>query len=65
MQLPRLPGAPENRWAHLLSGTPEAEAAEERSSGKTALEEKVDRLQSELTQLKMVVEQIRDQLRTP
>ena len=65
MQLPRLPGARENRWAHLLGGTPEAEAAEERSSGKTALEEKVDRLESELAQLKMVVEQIRDQLRTP
>jgi uncharacterized protein YceH (UPF0502 family) len=65
MQLPRLPGARENRWAHLLSGTSEAEAAEERSSGKTALEEKVDRLESELATLKRVVEQIRGQLRIP
>ena len=26
-QLPRLPGARENRWAHLLSGAPKAEAS--------------------------------------
>jgi uncharacterized protein len=26
VQLPRLPGARENRWAHLLSGAPKAEA---------------------------------------
>src|SRR5690349_18375755 len=64
VQLPRLPGARENRWAHLLSGTPQAEAqgvearsAEEPSSGKTALEAKVDHLERELEALKAIVEQ--------
>jgi len=62
VQLPRLPGARENRWAHLLSGTPEAD---EPSPVKTSLEEKVNRLESELMALKSLVEQIRDQLRIP
>lgn len=62
VQLPRLPGARENRWAHLLSGTPEAE---ERSPEKTTLEERVDQLESDLMALKTVVEQMRGQLRIP
>ena len=69
VQLPRLAGARENRWAHLLSGTPQAEAqgadarsTEEPVSGKTALEEKVARLDSEVAALKELVEQIRGHL---
>ena len=68
VQLPRLPGARENRWAHLLGGTAEAAGsearpAEEPSPGETsALEAKVARLDSELAALKVLVEQIRSQL---
>ena len=70
VQLPRLPGARENRWAHLLSGTPSAERAggearpEEEPSprGASALEARVARLDSELAALKALVEQIRSQL---
>ena len=32
VQLPRLPGARENRWAHLLSGAPKAEDAREQGA---------------------------------
>lgn len=71
VQLPRLPGARENRWAHLLSGTPKAEApvgearsGEEPSVGEiAALNAKLARLDSELAALKALVEQIRGELR--
>src|SRR5258708_14261142 len=35
VELPRLPGARENRWAHLLSGTPKQDAptADRRADG--------------------------------
>ncbi|HYX66959.1 MAG TPA: YceH family protein [Burkholderiales bacterium] len=66
VQLPRLPGARENRWAHLLSGTPKVELAageatreEAPSLGEmAALKAKVAQLESELAQVKALVERI-------
>ena len=55
-QLPRLPGARESRWAHLLSGTPKAEAAAPEAEG---LEARVARLEGELAALKALVEELR------
>jgi tripartite-type tricarboxylate transporter receptor subunit TctC len=63
VQLPRLPGSRENRWAHLLSGAPKLEAPpiepKESSLGEVAaLKADVARLDSELTALKELVERI-------
>lgn len=66
VQLPRLPGARENRWAHLLSGAPKVEVAsgdatreESPSLGEMAeLKAKVAQLESELAQVKALVERI-------
>jgi uncharacterized protein YceH (UPF0502 family) len=66
VQLPRLPGARENRWAHLLSGAPKAEVAvddarrgEEPPPGEmAALKAKVAQLEAELVQLKALVERL-------
>lgn len=63
-QLPRLPGARENRWAHLLSGTPKLEAAETKPSAEpslgevAALKANVARLESEIAELKALVGRI-------
>lgn len=67
MELPRQPGARENRWVHLLSGTPAMEevAATEPPPGVhtadvtvgeiAALKANVARLESEVAELKVVV----------
>ena len=59
VQLPRLPGARENRWAHLLSGTPKIEAvtaSEPRAQRDTgSLEARVTQLEEALTALKVEV----------
>ena len=55
-QLPRLPGARENRWAHLLSGAPSAE--EPPPAEASPLEAQVARLDSEVAALKALVERI-------
>jgi uncharacterized protein YceH (UPF0502 family) len=58
VELPRQPGARENRWAHLLSGTPkqevpEASPAADVSVGEVAaLKANVARLESEIASLK-------------
>lgn len=66
-QLPRLPGARENRWAHTLSGAPqpEAQAAEEPkrdgdvSPGElAALKASVARLEADMASLKALVARI-------
>lgn len=58
-ELPRLPGARENRWAHLLSGTPKVEVV---SSSKEDLAATVARLEGELAALKELVARIAKQL---
>jgi hypothetical protein len=67
VELPRLPGSRENRWAHLLSGTPkmEAPAAETKdvSLGEVAaLKVNVARLESEIAELKTLVARISKEL---
>lgn len=58
VQLPRLPGARENRWAHLLSGAPAIEEVKEPMDLKAT----VARLESELAALREKVERIAKQL---
>ena len=63
MQLPRLPGARESRWAHLLGGTPKQEAAPippRPASGDelAELKARVARLEGEVASLKVTVEQL-------
>jgi hypothetical protein len=57
VELPRVPGSRENRWAHLLSGAPRIEApvAETRD---VSLKANVERLESELAELKALVARI-------
>jgi uncharacterized protein YceH (UPF0502 family) len=62
VQLPRQPGSRENRWAHLLSGTPSAEEKQpdaDVSLGEVAaLRASVARLESELAALKVLVARV-------
>jgi uncharacterized protein YceH (UPF0502 family) len=55
VQLPRLPGSRESRWAHLLSGTPGAEAVGEAPRMEESLPAKVARLEAEVEALKTEV----------
>lgn len=65
-ELPRLPGARENRWAHTLSGAPqpETQVAEPKSGGAAfpeeiaALKAGVARLEAEVASLKALVARI-------
>jgi uncharacterized protein len=64
VRLPKQPGAREHRWAHLLNGpidTTLAMATEDRGeTGKSrlsALEEEVAQLRSDLTELRLMVEE--------
>ena len=61
LELPRLPGARENRWAHLLSGTPKVEVAVP-VSNKEDLAATVARLEGEVAALKEIVARIVKQL---
>jgi uncharacterized protein len=71
VQLARLPGARENRWAHLLSGTPKPEQPPPpprpaSDPGELAeLKANVARLESELAALQSVVQGILDRFNTP
>ena len=70
VELPRLPGARENRWAHLLSGAPKQDApvAEKKADGGSggdlplgelaALKANVARLEAEVVTLKALVARI-------
>ena len=69
VQLPRLPGARENRWAHLLSGAPKA--ADQTTPAEhppvdeiAALKAQVARLESEVAGLKALVARITSELGT-
>ena len=66
VQLARLPGARENRWAHLLSGTPaaepvrkEAQAEEKPVPGTDALEARLARLEAEVAELRAALDKLR------
>jgi uncharacterized protein YceH (UPF0502 family) len=75
VQLPRLPGARENRWAHLLSGAPAAQApaaATATASGGdvslgelAALKANVARLEAEIAELRALVTRICSELGVP
>jgi hypothetical protein len=65
VQLPRLPGSRENRWAHLLSGTPKAEEVKPAAADAEDLKATVARLDHELAQLKELVARIAKQLDIP
>jgi hypothetical protein len=67
VELARLPGARENRWAHLLSGTPKHEASAAASSAHVGpggdaemaeLKERIARLEAEVATLKAQVARI-------
>ena len=61
VELPRLPGARENRWAHLLSGAPKVEVA--RPTAKTDdLASTVAKLEAEVAELRELVARIAKQL---
>lgn len=72
-QLPRLPGARENRWAHLLSGKPKLEEAERPVSEEgerpvseaAALKAQVARLEDEVAALKARIAEICARLDIP
>lgn len=72
VELARLPGARENRWAHLLSGSPQQEAPPAVGPSESgaqpeqvaALKAQVTRLEAEVVALKAVVERIAAQLRS-
>lgn len=61
VELPRLPGARENRWAHLLSGAPKMEVLPV-NTNKEDLASTVARLEGELAALKDLVARIAKQL---
>lgn len=63
VELPRLPGARENRWMHLLGGVPEIEASPSRpvtsaSAEMAALHLRVDQLEADLASLRETVAQL-------
>jgi uncharacterized protein YceH (UPF0502 family) len=77
VQLPRLPGARENRWAHLLSGPPllEAPAAQRTAGGGAeaevslgevaALKANVARLEAEVVAMKRLLARVCSELGIP
>jgi uncharacterized protein len=72
VELPRLPGSRENRWAHLLSGspaitTPAAPSAEVEASTSevAALKANIARIEAEMAAMKALLERIRSELGVP
>ena len=68
VQLPRAPGAREQRWAHLLSGPVDVTALQAASSGTgtgsnaSALQQRVDTLEAEVAQLRATVKMLCESL---
>jgi uncharacterized protein YceH (UPF0502 family) len=71
VQLPRLPGARENRWAHLLSGPPAIEAVSNSRKMETqtqspddiaALKANIARIEAEMASMRALLERVRSQL---
>jgi uncharacterized protein YceH (UPF0502 family) len=73
VELPRLPGARENRWAHTLSGTPTQEAPAAASGAGAdvsvgelaAVKANVMRLETEVGELRTLVARICTELGIP
>jgi len=59
VELPRLPGARENRWAHLLSGTPAIESGSERATGGSGLAQEVEALKARVGALEEELRSLR------
>ena len=57
-QLPRLPGARESRWAHLLSGTPVQEVVTEKPAPVGDVDARIARLEGEIASLKSVLARV-------
>ncbi|WP_417069073.1 YceH family protein [Niveibacterium terrae] len=63
VELPRAPGARENRWAHLLSGQPEIAAPTATSAaGASPLAERVTKLEAQVAELTALVARLRADL---
>jgi uncharacterized protein YceH (UPF0502 family) len=60
VELPRLPGSRENRWAQLLSGTPKMEESKSAPPEELDLKARVARLESEIAALQELVARLRD-----
>lgn len=64
-ELPRKPGARENRWTHLLSGAPAAESSSaapgDASTETSALHERVAALEQEVAALKAILVKLSEQ----
>jgi uncharacterized protein len=58
VQLARLPGARENRWAHLLSGAPALDPLPREKESDT-LEARVARLEAEVAELRATLDRLR------
>jgi uncharacterized protein YceH (UPF0502 family) len=74
VELPRLPGSRENRWAHLLSGRPEIQSFSDAKKSENqpaptddvqALKANIARIEAEMASMRALLEQIRSQLGTP
>jgi uncharacterized protein YceH (UPF0502 family) len=72
LELPRAPGARENRWAQLLGGAPRTEAVETKAGGAdvslgevAALKANVARLEGEVGELRALVTRICSELGIP
>ena len=59
VQLPRVPGARENRWAHLLSGSPENTVVPAAAAAGETLEARVARLEAEVSELRTALSRLR------
>lgn len=64
VELPRQPGARENRWAHLLSGEPDLSSfAQQHTSGAAGgLQDRVNALEAEVASLKITVQKLCSEL---
>lgn len=59
VELPRLPGARENRWAHLLSGQPAVDSGPAARVGAgDALQARVEALEAEVAELRRKLEEL-------